>query len=142
MSDMHAVKPKAAPIVGVILTLLAILLFAGLATFASPCASHGDGAPVCFWAFRALLGAGGILAIISIVRIFETDEGERRGLSLAAALLGGLIAAIPGGLIELCADASMTCNVVMRPFALCVGAAVFLVGAIDLARRLLAIRKR
>ena len=143
---MDSDKPKAAPIVGIILTVLAVALFLGLATFAAPCthegAGGGAGAPSCLWAHRAMLGAGVVLVILSIVRIFETDEGERRGLSLGAALVGAYIAAVPGFLVGLCGDASMTCNVVMRPFALCLGVVVFLVGAIDLTRRLLSLRKR
>lgn len=138
---MNVEKPKAAPVVGIILTALAILLIAGTATFAGPCTTHGDDIPSCYWASRAVLGVAAVIAILSIVRIFETDEGERRGLSLAAALLGALVAALPGWLIGLCADASMQCNVLMRPFAFCLGAAIFLVGAIDLTRRLLAIRR-
>lgn len=136
-------KPKAAPVAGVVLTALAVVLIAGLLTFAGPCdpqAVHGGGeVPSCFWAFRAMLGAGVILMIISIVRIFETDEGERRGLSLGAALLGALIAATPGLLVALCGDASMPCNAVMRPFAMLLGSTVFLVGAIDLTLRLIAV---
>lgn len=139
---MNVEKPKAAPIVGIILTALAILLIVGTATFAGPCTTHGEGdVPSCYWASRAVLGVGAVIVILSIVRIFETDEGERRGLSLAAALLGALVAALPGWLIGLCADASMQCNAIMRPFAFCLGAAIFLVGAIDLTRRLLAIRR-
>lgn len=139
---MNVEKPKAAPIAGIILTALAILLIAGIATFAGPCVVYGGGeTQSCYWASRAMLGVGVVIAIISIVRIFETDEGERRGLSLAAALLGALVAALPGWLIGLCADASMQCNAVMRPFGLCLGVAIFLVGAIDLTKRLLAIRR-
>ena len=89
-----------------------------------------------------MLGASAILAIISIVRIFETDEGERRGLSLSAALFGAFIAAVPTLLIDLCVDPSMPCRTVMQPFAVCLGVAIFLVGAIDLTRRLLSLRKR
>jgi hypothetical protein len=63
-------------------------------------------------------------------------------LSLAAALIGAFIACVPGTLVALCADASMTCNVLMRPFAMCLGLAVFIVGATDLTRRLLSLRKR
>lgn len=139
---MNVEKPKAAPIAGIVLTALAVLLIAGTATFAGPCTTHADETiPSCLWASRAVLGVGVVTAIISIVRIFETDEGERRGLSLAAALLGALVATLPGWLIGLCADASMQCNAVMRPFALCLGVAIFLVGAIDLTKRLLAIRR-
>jgi len=139
---MDTGKPKSEPLAGVILTALAAVLLAGLATFAGPCA-HGDGAnPTCLWAQRAMLGTGALLAILAIVRIFEPDEGERRGLSLGCALAGALIAAIPGGLIDLCANASMTCNALMRPFAVCLGVAVFLVGAIDLTLRLIRVFKR
>lgn len=139
----NAGKPKAQPVAGLILTALAALLLAGTATFAGPCDAHGgQEAASCLWASRALLGIGAVIAILAIVRIFETDEGERRGLSLSCALLGFLAAAMPGPIIALCADPSMHCNAAMRPFALCVGIAIGLVGGIDLTRRLLALRKR
>ena len=134
-------KPKAAPVAGVILLALSVLLVAGDATFAGPCA-HGGQTGSCLWASRAVLGAGAVLIVLSIVRVFETDEGERRGLSLGAALVGAFVAAVPGGLIGLCGDPSMQCNAVMRPFVMCVGAAIFLVGAVDLTRRLFALRDR
>ncbi|MDO5107379.1 MAG: DUF4418 family protein [Coriobacteriaceae bacterium] len=134
---------KAQPRVGLILTVLAVLLGAGLLTFAGPCAAQaGEEASSCLWASRALIGVDAVLLIIALVRIFEQDEGERRGLSFASALLGVLIAVMPGTLIALCADPSAPCNAVMRPFALVVGVAVALTGGIDLTRRLLALRKR
>lgn len=136
-------KPKAAPLVGIALLALVGALFAGLATFAGPCeAISGHDAPTCTWASRAVMGVGAVIAVLAIVRIFETDEGERRGLSLACGLLGFLAAAMPGFIIELCADPSMHCNMAMRPFVACVGVAIGLVGGIDLTRRLLSLRKR
>ena len=136
-------KPKAKPIVGVLLTALAILLIAGTATFAGPCSDlDGHDAMSCLWASRAVLGIGAVTAILAIVRIFETDEGERRGLSLSCSLLGFLMAALPGPIISLCAEPSMHCNSVMRPFVFVVGIAIGVIGAVDLVRRLLAIRKR
>ena len=134
---------KAQPLVGIILTALAIVLLAGLLTFAGPCAVQaGEETRSCLWASRALVGVDAVLLIIALVRIFEQDEGERRGLSFAAALLGVLIAVMPGTLIALCSDPSTHCNAVMRPFALALGIAVVLTGGIDLTRRLLALRKR
>ena len=134
---------KAQPLVGIILTALAIVLLAGLLTFAGPCAVQaGEETRSCLWASRALVGVDAVLLIIALVRIFEQDEGERRGLSFAAALLGVLIAVMPGTLIALCSDPSTHCNAVMRPFALALGIAVALTGGIDLTRRLLALRKR
>ena len=134
---------KAQPLVGIILTVLAVMLLAGLLTFAGPCASQvGEEARSCLWASRALLGVDVVLLIIALVRIFEQDEGERHGLSFASALLGALIAVMPGTLIALCPVPSAQCNAVMRPFALVLGLALALTGGIDLARRLLALRKR
>ena len=134
---------KAQPLVGIILTALAVVLLAGLLAFAGPCAVHaGEETRSCLWASRALIGVDAVLLIIALVRIFEQDEGERRGLSFASALLGVLIAMMPGTLIALCSDPSTHCNAVMRPFALALGIAVVLTGGIDLTRRLLALRKR
>ena len=136
-------KPKAQPAAGAVLTALAVLLLVGVATFAGPCSEHGgQGGSSCLWASRAVLGVGAVTGVLALVRIFETDEGERRGLSLACGLLGFLAAAMPGLLIDLCADPFMHCNVVMRPFALIMGIAIGATGMVDLARRLLAIRKR
>ena len=141
MKDSNVEKPKAQPIFGVVLAVLAVLLIVGVATFAGPCGLHDDIVPSCLWASRAVLGVGSVIAVLAIVRIFETDEGERRGLSLSCALLGFFCAALPGPIIALCTDPIMPCNAVMRPFVLCIGIAIGLVGAIDLTRRLLAIRK-
>lgn len=134
-------NPKAQPIVGLILTALVALLIIGVVVFAGPCDVHSSQSePSCAWAWRAVLGISVVTAILAIVRIFETDEGERRGLSLSCGLLGFLMAAMPGFIITLCADPATHCNVVMRPFIVVVGVAIGTVGTVDLARRLLAIR--
>lgn len=124
------------------LLALSALLAVGLQTFAGPCEVHAAGdAGLCRWACRAVMGMDAVLAVISLVRVFELDEGERRGLSFSAALVGALIAATPGWIIGLCESPAMRCQAIMRPFCLCIGVAVLLVGGIDLTRRLLALRK-
>lgn len=139
---MEKKQSKPAPIVGVILSALSLLLAIGLRTFAAPCETHGAGAvDMCHWACRVILGMDAVLGVIALVRVFELDEGERRGLSFSAALVGALIAATPGWLIALCENPTMCCQSVMRPFCLFVGVAVALVGGVDLTRRLLALRK-
>lgn len=135
-------KNRPAPLVGVVATILSVLLVAGIQTFAAPCVYEGGEAVSCVWAARAVLGAGVVLSVLSLVRIFEMDEGERRGLSLGIACVGVLVACLPGVLVELCADASMPCNAAMRPFVMGVGAALALVGAADLTVRLLRLRGR
>ena len=86
-----AAKPKAQPAVGILLLCLDALLVAGLLTFGGPC-DHLEGAVLssCQFASRVVLAVGTVIGILAVVRIFETDEGERRGLSLSAALLGAL----------------------------------------------------
>lgn len=134
---------KPAPLVGIVVTVLSVLLILGILTFAGPCGVHNDGTVgSCYWASRAVLGVGVVLFVLSVVRIFERDEGERRGLSLAIASLGALAACMPGALIDLCAVQTMRCNAVMRPFVLVVGIALAVLGAVDLVMRLRAIGRR
>ncbi len=134
---------KAQPLVGIVLTVLSSILLVGILTFAGPCGVHDDGTvSSCYWASRAVLGVGVVLVVISLVRIFERDEGERRGLSFSAALLGVLVAVLPGVLIDLCMMQTMRCHTVMRPFALVMGVLIAVVGGVDLVRRLLAIARR
>lgn len=133
--------PKAQPIVGILMTGLATCLIMGVFSFAAPCDVHGQGdTATCLWAGRVLAGIGVVILVLALVRIFETDEGERRGLSLSCSLLGFFVALIPGPLISVCSDPTMRCNAVMRPFAIYIGVAIGLVGATDLLWRLLALR--
>lgn len=130
-------EDRSQPLVGVVLTALSLTLVVGIRTFASSCGVHEDGTlGSCHWAEQAVFGVGVVLVVLSIVRIFERDEGERRGLCLAAALLGVLVACMPTLLIDACATHTMQCHAVMRPFCLCVGGAIALVGGADLAVRL------
>lgn len=136
-------QDKASPLVGIVLTVLSVLLVVGVLSFAAPCGVHDDGTyGPCHWAGRAVLGVGTVLLVLSVVRIFERDEGERRGLSLAAALLGVLVACMPGVFIDLCTTQAMRCHAIMRPFALCVGAAIAVTGGADLVIRLMRIARR
>ena len=135
-------EDKSQPVVGVALLGLSLLLVVGVLTFARPCDAPGGDASSCFWAGRALLGIGVASAVVSLVRVFERDEGERRGLSFSVACLGALVACVPGVLIDLCAEPATRCHAVMQPFAIGVGIAMALVGGVDLVRRLLKLRKR
>lgn len=133
-------EDKASPLVGVILLVLSLVLVVGIQTFAGPCGVQESGsASSCHWAARAILGAGIVIVVLSIVRVFERDEGERRGLSFAAACVGALVACLPGVLIDLCTVPDARCHVVMQPFAIGLGVAIALVGGVDLIVRLMRI---
>lgn len=133
-------EDKASPLVGVILLVLSLVLVVGIQTFAGPCGVQESGsASSCHGAARAVLGAGLVVVVLSIVRVFERDEGERRGLSFAAACVGALVACLPGVLIDLCVAPDAHCHVVTQPFAMGLGVAIALVGGADLVVRLLRI---
>lgn len=133
-------EDKASPLVGVILLVLSLVLVVGIQTFAGPCSVQESGSvSSCHWAARAVWGAGIVIVVLSIVRVFERDEGERRGLSFAAACVGALVACLPGVLIGLCAAPDVRCHVVMQPFAMGLGVAIALVGGVDLIVRLMRI---
>jgi hypothetical protein len=132
----------AKPVVGIVLSILCVLLLIGIATFAGPCGVHDDGSvSSCHWAARAVLGVGVVALVLSAVRIFERDEGERRGLDLGVAATGALVAFLPGGLIDLCMMQTMRCHTIMRPFCMGVGVVIALVAAGDLVMRLFSLRK-
>ena len=133
---------KSRPLVGLITDTLAACLVAGILSFAGPCTHPGGVNHPCFGASRAILATAAVIMVLSTIRIFEMDEGERRGLSLAAALLGVLVALMPGVLVDLCADPAMRCVAVMRPFCVAVGVAIALAGGADLTVRLLRLRNR
>lgn len=133
-------KPK--PIVGICLTLLCATMVVGTLTFAAPCGPQDHDVRSCYWASRAVLGCGAVALVLSLVRIFEMDEGERRGLDLGIALVGALAALMPGVLVGLCVEGGMRCNAIMHPFCIAVGGAIAVVGLADLAKRLLSLRKK
>lgn len=139
----------ARPLTGVVCTVLSLAAIVGLVTVFGPCDGSGAGGahgalavPSCVWAQRAMLGSAAVALVLSLVRTLELDEGERRGLDLGIALTAALAALVPGTLVDLCADATMSCQAAMAPFGRAICALVALVAAVDLVRRLLAIRTR
>ena len=96
-----------------VILLLALVAAIGSQGIFGPCV-HGDGSfAACHWAGRALLGAGGLLAALSLMALIV--KAHRTGLYLAmlpAVILGILT---PNGLIALCGMDSMRCRMLMRP---------------------------
>lgn len=132
----------AKPVVGIVCTVLSALVLYGLVTFAHPCV-HDDGSvSVCVWAQRSMVAEAIVALVLSLVRIFERDEGERRGLDLGIALVAALIALSPGNIIELCMMETMRCHTLMAPFARILGVLVAVLAGTDLVRRLLSLRGR
>lgn len=89
----------------------------------------------CTWTERAIIGVGGLVAVMGLIMIWMREAA--RALSLAVAAAGILMIVIPVWLIPTCANATMVCNLSLKPGALALGGTVFLAGvagAVKLAR--------
>lgn len=93
--------------------LLSLIAAVGSQTFLGACV-HEDGSfGACHWACRAIMGEGGLLAVLSLAAL--ALKRERAGLYLAmlpASLLGLLT---PGALIALCKMPTMRCRMLTQP---------------------------
>ena len=97
----------------IIVLVLSLIVAVGSQTFLGACV-HEDGSfGACHWACRAILGEGGLLAVLSLMAL--ALKRERAGLYLAmipASLLGLLT---PGTLIALCKMPAMRCRMLTQP---------------------------
>lgn len=91
-------------------------------------ASGMDMHMACTWTKRAVIGFGGLVAVIGLIMTFATAAS--RALSLAAAAAGALIIATPLWLIPTCAKEMMTCNQVFKPAVLVLGGLIALIGLV------------
>ena len=96
-----------------VMLVLSLVISIGSFTFLSPCL-HDDGSVgACWWAGRALLGLGCLLAVLSAMILLSPRARFGAYLSgLAVCALGVLT---PGTLIALCRMSSMRCHAVMQP---------------------------
>ena len=98
---------------GGVMLLLSLVISIGSVTFLGPCV-HDDGSVgACWWAGRALLGLGCLLAVISALVLLSPRA--RFGAYLSGLAVCALGALTPGTLIALCRMSSMRCRAVMQP---------------------------
>lgn len=104
---------KKTTIPAIIILVLSLIAALGSQTFLGACV-HEDGSfGACHWACRAILGEGGLLAVLSLMAL--VFKRERAGLYLAmlpASVLGLLT---PGTLIALCKMPTMRCRMLTQP---------------------------
>ncbi len=104
---------KKAIIPAIITLVLALVVAVGSQTFLGACV-HEDGSfGACHWASRALLGVGGLLAMLALAALVVPSA--RLGLYIAMALTCILGILTPGTLIALCQMATMRCRALMQP---------------------------
>lgn len=98
---------------GCVALALSLAAAIGSFTFLAPCV-HDDGTVgACWWAGRALLGLGCLLAVLSVFTLLSARARFGTYLSAIAVCAAGILT--PGTLISLCRMDSMRCRAVMQP---------------------------
>lgn len=106
---------KKSILIPVAVLAVSLVITAGSLSFLGPCV-HEDGSyGTCHWAGQALLGAGGVLLVQSILVLISRDGKRRQGVFLAMLPVSALGILIPGTLMDLCRMATMRCRSVMQP---------------------------
>ncbi len=127
---------KKTSVPAMIVLILALIAAIGSQSFLGPCV-HEDGSfGACHWAGRALLGVGGLLAVLALLALLLPRC--REGLCLAMALTSVLGLLVPGPLVSLCGMSTMRCRMVMQPAMIILFSAALLcalTGAILSARK-------
>lgn len=123
---------KATKVLGGIQVGAAVLLVAGILTFAGPCAPHEDGtAATCAQASWGLIGLGVMLAGAALAQLAVEVKAARLVCAALCLVLGILVVLMPGGILPLCMMETMHCQAVMKPFAQLIGAIVAILAAVS-----------
>ena len=98
---------------GCIMFILSLIIAIGSTTFLRPCVHDDSSVGACWWAGKALLGLGCLLAVLSVLTILS--ERARFGIYLSGTAVSLLGILTPGTIISLCSMSSMRCRAVMQP---------------------------
>lgn len=111
-----------------------VLLIVGIVTFAGPCVHEDGSATVCQGAAHAVVVAGVVACISTLVSLIVRSLKVSGVCVLVAACCGAFAVIAPGVLFGMCMMQTMRCWAVMRPFALACGALVCIVGIVAAVR--------
>ncbi len=76
----------------------------------------------CLWSAQAELAMAGSLGVLGVVMATSRRKETQRSLAVLGVTLGAFVTLIPTALIGVCTDMTASCNLVMRPAMLFVGA--------------------
>ena len=87
--------------------------------------ANGMKAPMrCFWTAMAAIATAAPLFGIGFLQAFSRQRETQRSLGIIGGLLGAMAIALPTVLIGVCAHPDASCNAVMRPALIFMGALV------------------
>ncbi len=78
----------------------------------------------CYWTAQAELVTGGSLLLVGGMLGFGKRREDRRNVAILGTALGAFTMLLPTALIGVCTDMTASCNMVMRPAMLFLGAVV------------------
>jgi hypothetical protein len=95
--------------------------------------ANGQSAPMrCHWTALASIATAIPLFVVGGMQWFSKRKENRRSLSLLGAVLGAIVIALPTALIGVCAHPDATCNLIMRPALIFMGALAIGVNLVSL----------
>lgn len=122
MKESEGMRNNLSGIFAGILTVLGLMLSAGVQLVFHACGAHEDGSYMsCHWAQVAVVTMGVVITVTGIGALMVRDRRVRQGIAVAAAPSGLAAAALPNILIRLCMMDTMHCNRAMRPAAVIFG---------------------
>lgn len=103
-------------VLGLTILVLGVLIALGPQYIFKICEQHhAHSTTTCFWTAQALLGVGGVIAVLGAAITFLKGIPLLAGLSLAVLLNSILAFLIPNLLIGVCPEANMDCRVATLP---------------------------
>lgn len=110
--------------------LFGLLIALGPQFLFKTCGIHDDDVPVCYWAARAEISMGILIAALGVYLIFFTNIKVQLGLTISIFMSGIVAGLIPFDIFfGVCKDTSMVCYRVTLP-ALTVISALLIIGAV------------
>ena len=98
------------------------------------CGVHDDSLPRCYWAARAELCMGILIAAMGICMLFLSDMKTQLGMSISIFLMGIIALLIPfDKFISFCKDAELVCRRVTFPILTVLSSLVVLGALINMA---------
>jgi hypothetical protein len=86
----------------------------------------------CHWTAIASISMAVPLLVTGVMQWFNKRKETRRSLSILGAIMGAFVILFPTALIGVCTHPDATCNLIMRPTLIFMGALVIGVNLFDL----------
>lgn len=119
---------KAKNIAALLISILGVVMLL-IPHFVAPvCPIHDGHIMKCHWMGQAVMGLGGVIAVLGILMLLVKDKKMAAAFSISAALVSGLAIAVSSHLIGGCSHHHMSCQMHTIPAVSIVGGILFVLG--------------